>query len=151
MWQMIAGLLILLLAAAADIRKMEIPLWVFAGAGVMSAVSLILQAVNGASPGMILPAALLAVLPGGVLISIGFLSRGGIGYGDGILALLIGPVFGLHVMAGGICLAFFLSALAGAGLMIARRAGRKTRLPFVPFLLLGMGVICYVSEMVIHE
>jgi leader peptidase (prepilin peptidase)/N-methyltransferase len=53
-------------------------------------------------------------------------------------------------------LGFFLGAVVGGGLMLVRRAGRKSKIPFGPFMLLGtlIGVLwgqqlwdAYVSAM----
>lgn len=64
----------------------------------------------------------------------------GMGFGDVKLAPVLGATLGwVSVSAAVVALvaAFALGALVGVGLMVARRAGRRSALPFGPFLLLG--------------
>lgn len=64
----------------------------------------------------------------------------GLGWGDvklaGILGLYLGWL-GLAALVAGLVLGYLLAGLAGAGLIAAGRASRKTQLPFGPFLLAG--------------
>lgn len=84
---------------------------------------------------------------------------GGMGFGDvklaGVLGLALGWL-GWGVLLVGGFLGFFLGAVVGGGLMLVRRAGRKSKIPFGPFMLLGtlIGVLwgqqlwdAYVSAM----
>ncbi|MFE5028871.1 prepilin peptidase [Streptomyces sp. NPDC056656] len=64
----------------------------------------------------------------------------GMGFGDVKLALGLGAVLGWYgwgVLLLGSFAGFLFAALYGAGLAIARRAGRRTAIPFGPFLLAG--------------
>ena len=64
----------------------------------------------------------------------------GIGWGDvklsGVLGLYLGWL-GVSALVAGLFLGYLLAALAGLGLLAARRATRKSQLPFGPFLLAG--------------
>jgi leader peptidase (prepilin peptidase)/N-methyltransferase len=64
----------------------------------------------------------------------------GMGLGDvklaGVLGLVLGWLSWPTVLVGGF-LGFLLGALMGGVLMLARSAGRKTKIPFGPFMLLG--------------
>ncbi|MFJ8143538.1 prepilin peptidase [Streptomyces sp. NPDC096048] len=70
----------------------------------------------------------------------------GMGFGDVKLALTAGAVLGWYgwptVMLGTFA-GFLLGALYGGALVVARRAGRKTAIPFGPFLIAGafLGVL----------
>jgi leader peptidase (prepilin peptidase)/N-methyltransferase len=68
------------------------------------------------------------------------INPGGMGFGDVKLALGLGAVLGWYgwptVMLGTFA-AFLLGALYGGALVVARRAGRKTAIPFGPFLIAG--------------
>ena len=62
------------------------------------------------------------------------------GIGDVKLAPVLGVTLGWWALSSaivGLFAAFALGALVGVGLMLARRAGRRTALPFGPFLLVG--------------
>ncbi|MEU4997474.1 A24 family peptidase [Streptomyces sp. NPDC021622] len=64
----------------------------------------------------------------------------GMGFGDVKLALCLGAVLGWYgwgVLLLGTFAGFLLASLYGVGLVIARRAGRKTAIPFGPFLIGG--------------
>jgi leader peptidase (prepilin peptidase)/N-methyltransferase len=62
------------------------------------------------------------------------------GFGDVKLAGVLGMYLawlGWPELLVGAFLAFLLGGVVGGGLMAARRAGRKSRIPFGPFMLLG--------------
>jgi leader peptidase (prepilin peptidase)/N-methyltransferase len=71
---------------------------------------------------------------------IALIAPAGMGMGDVKLSALIGLCLG-YVSWGRVFVGFFLAFLAGAvvgiGLMVAGRAGRKTAIPFGPFMALG--------------
>lgn len=64
----------------------------------------------------------------------------GMGFGDvklaGVLGLVLGWLGWGELVVGGF-LGFFLGAVLGGVLMIVRRAGRKSKIPFGPFMLFG--------------
>jgi leader peptidase (prepilin peptidase)/N-methyltransferase len=68
---------------------------------------------------------------------------GGMGFGDvklaGVLGLFLG-FLGWGELAVGAFAAFVLGGVFGVVLLIARRAGRKSRIPFGPWMLLGAWV-----------
>ncbi|WP_345057468.1 prepilin peptidase [Streptomyces rameus] len=68
------------------------------------------------------------------------INPGGMGFGDVKLAVGSGAVLGWYgwpTVLLGTFAAFLLGALYGGALVLARRAGRKTAVPFGPFLLAG--------------
>ncbi len=67
----------------------------------------------------------------------------GMGFGDVKLAPVLGVTLGwvgVSAAAVGLLVAFGTGAVVGLALMAARRAGRKSALPFGPFLLIGAAV-----------
>lgn len=67
----------------------------------------------------------------------------GMGFGDVKLAPVLGVTlgwvaFGASVV--GLFAAFVIGALVGLGLMVAGRAGRRSHVPFGPFLIVGAGI-----------
>ncbi|OKJ43977.1 peptidase, partial [Streptomyces sp. CB01580] len=64
----------------------------------------------------------------------------GMGFGDVKLALSLGVALGWYgwtvLFVGGFA-GFLLGALYGFGLMVLKRAGRKTGIPFGPFMITG--------------
>ncbi|MGW0787059.1 prepilin peptidase [Streptomyces sp. NPDC002911] len=77
---------------------------------------------------------------GGFYFLLFLINPNGMGFGDVKLALPLGVALGWYgwgvVFAGGFA-GFLLGALYGTGLMLMRRAGRKTGIPFGPFMIAG--------------
>jgi len=76
-------------------------------------------------------------------------SRGGMGDGDVRLSPLLGAYLGWlnpGLVAVGLFLGFLAGAVVGVALMAAGRAGRKTAVPFGPFLALGTIVAVFVGQ-----
>ncbi|MCD7101131.1 prepilin peptidase [Pseudoclavibacter sp. 13-3] len=95
---------------------------------------------DGISWGNALTAALGAVITGGLYLVIAFISPRGMGLGDVKYAALIGLVLGWHGWACiilGVLLPFLVGGLVAAALLVARRAGRKTGIPFGPAMAIG--------------
>jgi leader peptidase (prepilin peptidase)/N-methyltransferase len=91
----------------------------------------------------------------GAGIALGFMgivyvaSRGGMGDGDVRLSPLLGAYLGWlnpGIVAVGLFLGFFAGAVVGVAMMAAGRAGRKTAVPFGPFLALGTLVAVFVGQ-----
>lgn len=77
------------------------------------------------------------LLPGSVLLFIGFLSKEAIGYGDGMCVLALGLWTGGWFTLVVVCIGIMLAGIWGAACVIKKK---KEPIPFVPFLLLGMEV-----------
>ncbi|MFD7497345.1 prepilin peptidase [Streptomyces sp. NPDC059832] len=77
---------------------------------------------------------------GGFYFLLFLINPNGMGFGDVKLALSLGTALGWYgwavVFAGGFA-GFLLGAAYGFGLMILKRAGRKTGIPFGPFMITG--------------
>lgn len=74
---------------------------------------------------------------GAILLLFGFFSKEAIGIADGVVILICGVAFGLYET---VTLCFFAAVYAGlysGFLLVTGKAGRKSRIPFLPFLLLG--------------
>lgn len=85
---------------------------------------------------------------GGLFYAIAVLSRGGMGGGDIKMMAMVGAIMGWK----SVLLTTFIGSLAGAifgiFLMIFRGKGRKTKIPFGPFLALGtLATLFYGQEM----
>ncbi len=75
----------------------------------------------------------------------------GMGFGDvklaGVLGLYLGW-FGWGALVVGAFAAFLLGGIFAVGLLVARRAGRKSAVPFGPWMLLGAAVGVVVGEQI---
>ncbi|MFJ8021331.1 prepilin peptidase [Streptomyces sp. NPDC096311] len=87
------------------------------------------------------PAALFGSLVlGGAYFLLFLVNPNGMGFGDVKLALGIGAVLGWYgwgTLVLGTFAGFLFGGLYGLGLVLMRRAGRKTSIPFGPFLIAG--------------
>ena len=83
---------------------------------------------------------MLSLLPGAVLIALCLVTKQGIGLGDGLMVLSLGPLFGMNGILLVVFIAFMFSALAGGILLIFKRARIKSAMAFMPFLTIGVGV-----------
>ncbi|MFL6240716.1 MAG: prepilin peptidase [Actinomycetes bacterium] len=76
----------------------------------------------------------------GFYFMLAFLYPAGMGFGDvklaGVLGLLLGWL-GWGPLVVGAFFGFMLGGVVGVGLMVVRRAGRRTAIPFGPFMLAG--------------
>ena len=133
-------LVLMLVCSFEDLRKKEIALWKIGLCGVVSLFRVAMQ-IRGGNADYI--AMLLALLPGAFLLGISFVTREGIGYGDGLLMLSIGPGVGLVTLVTGMFIAFFASSIFSAGLLLTKKVKRNHRIPFIPFLTIGLGVMVF--------
>jgi len=81
-------------------------------------------------------------------------SRGGMGDGDVRLSPLLGAYLGwlgLPYVPIGLFLGFLLGSVVGVGAMVIGRAGRKTALPFGPFLAAGTLLTVFVGRAAIDR
>ncbi|MBO6015187.1 MAG: prepilin peptidase [Lachnospiraceae bacterium] len=74
--------------------------------------------------------------------AISFLSRQAIGMGDAVIALILGWCLGIYEQMILLFAAFCLMSVFSVILLICRRAGPKTGIPFLPFLYLAYGGMC---------
>jgi leader peptidase (prepilin peptidase) / N-methyltransferase len=90
---------------------------------------------------LLMDAALGAIVFGGFLFLCAFIYPAGMGGGDVKLGFLLGTFLGYQGGVGlvltGMFLSFLIGALFGVGAMLVQRAGRKTMVPFGPFLAIG--------------
>ncbi|GAB2589710.1 hypothetical protein GCM10027168_23320 [Streptomyces capparidis] len=137
-WLLLAPSAVLLAAVDLAVRRLPDALTLpmaGAGAALLGGASL-LPGAAGAWTGALLGALAL----GGFLFALFLVSPAGMGFGDVKLGLTVGLVLGWYgwwpLLAGAFA-GFLLGALTGLALIAAGRAGRRSALPFGPFLLLG--------------
>ena len=90
-----------------------------------------------------------AAIAAGAMGVIYLASRGGMGEGDVRLAPLLGAYLGWlnpGLALVGLFFGFIAGGVVGVVLLLARRAGRRTAVPFGPFLALGTFVAVFVGQ-----
>lgn len=135
--------------ALIDLDTRRLPNSIVLPSYVVVAVLFILACVLGADWGMLLRAA----IGGAALYLFYFLLRvvrpAGMGGGDVKLAGVVGAYLawlGWGVLIVGAFGAFLIGGVVGIALIAARRAGRKTAIPFGPFMLIGAWVGILLGE-----
>ena len=74
---------------------------------------------------------------GVVLLLFAYFSKEAMGLADGVILLVSGVAFGLYETVAFCFLAALYAGVFSGVLLLTKKAGRKTRIPFFPFLLLG--------------
>jgi len=80
---------------------------------------------------------LAGLVPGAVLLLTAFCTKESIGYGDGMVLCVLGIFLGLRYSLAVFGMALVFAALSAAVLLVLKKAGRKTELPFLPCLFAG--------------
>ncbi|MBR5360310.1 MAG: prepilin peptidase [Lachnospiraceae bacterium] len=137
LWWMVVGIMILAALSIYDIRTRKIPVCGLAVILVFTVVSMICFR----DESVIWMDALLSMIPGLMLIGLGVLTEGKVGIGDGIIVMLLGPALGFEKCVYMLTIALILNCITAGALLAFRKAGPKTRLPFVPFITVSLGVI----------
>lgn len=123
------------------------PSWVVAGAVLLAAA-----AVDGRWDDF-LRALIGAAALGGFYFLIWFLYPGGMGFGDVKLAPTLGAFLGwvsYGALAVGAFAGFLLGGVFGVGLILLGKGGRKSKVPFGPFMLLGALVGVFAGPDIAH-
>lgn len=136
--EIVVAFLFLIIGSILDIKNKKLPLLYLLLFGIAGILALCM--------GMPMEPAIIfrALLPGLFLLVVGAVTREGIGYGDGVVVLIMGLLLGAKLCAGAVLAGLFLSALCSCLLLILKRVNGKSRIPYIPFLAAGLGVVTFV-------
>lgn len=121
-----------------DMKSMELPVWLL---------------ISGGCGGIVIASVLLlgrqmqwwellwALLPGGISLVLAFVTRQQLGYGDGIVLLILGGSLGMEGVFAVWILGMFLSFVVSLVLLLTQKVSKDSRLPFVPFLTISCTII----------
>lgn len=137
MWVEIVLFLFLAVCAVFDGLERQVPLAVV-WLGMLTAVCLRIGGVMGEA-GMI--AAALSLLPGVGFFLLSFLTGEKVGYGDGWVLLMIGLFLGVYRCFLILLVGLLAESAVAIVLLLLGKIKRDREIPFLPFLLLGMGVV----------
>lgn len=87
---------------------------------------------------------------GGLFYVIAILSRGGMGGGDIKMMAMVGALMGWKAVLLTIFLGSLTGAIFGISLMILKGKGRKTKIPFGPFLSLGTLITLFYGQEIFY-
>ena len=132
-WQWVILMVVLIPSSYSDIKKQEINPWLIAG--VLPCAAMLGALFTGWEA---VPEYFVRFFPGIVILFASHLTKGCIGAGDGLVCLFLGSVLPSECVILVILTAFISAALFGITMMCIGKMKAKSRLPFVPFILLGV-------------
>lgn len=116
--------------AVLDLKTKRIPVvWVV----LLGAATVIYRVIAGAGVWELAA----GIVPGLLLLLVAFATGESIGSGDGLVLCALGLFCGVTMTVAVFGMALLLSAVLAIVLLVLRRAGRKTELPFLPCLCAG--------------
>jgi leader peptidase (prepilin peptidase)/N-methyltransferase len=126
--------------ALIDVEHHRLPNAIVLPSYLVAGVLLVIPALAAAQPGRLVRMAAGAAVTYGVYFLLMFINPRGMGFGDVKLAGILGGYLGWFswgsAVVGGF-LAFAVGGAAGILLILVRRAGMKTMIPFGPYMLIG--------------
>lgn len=125
---------VLLIGSVYDCKYYKLPLWLLV-LGVLGGLFCWVYQGEGVSESLI------SLLPGLAALGLSYITREQIGYGDGILLLMIGICVGLQHSIWIIFTALLGSFVASLFLIIFRKARGRERIPLVPYLWMGAMIV----------
>ncbi|MFI8434840.1 prepilin peptidase [Streptomyces sp. NPDC079020] len=137
-WLLLAPVAVLLAVVDSRVHRLPDPLTLpLAGAAILllGAVALLPEHAGSWTSGL-----LGGLVLGGFYFVLFLINPNGMGFGDVKLALALGIALGWYgwaVLFVGAFAGFLYGAVYGLGLVILRRAGRRTGIPFGPFMIAG--------------
>ena len=132
-----AALILTLVCAVYDVRKKRIPILPIVFGILFAAIVRIRHIWAGEAAFLEI---ILSILPGIFILTVGFCSKEKVGYGDGILLVMIGLMTGFLFCLGVLCISLAGSCIYALFLLVFQKAEREAAFPFVPFLALAMGI-----------
>ena len=121
---------LLLVLSIFDVRMKKVPVWLI---GLAAGVALIFRMVESVPVLQLLA----GLLPGIFVLLLAVCTKESIGTGDGLVLCALGLFCGLKETVAVLGMALFFAAVVAVVLLVLKRAGRKTELPFLPCLCTG--------------
>lgn len=118
-----------------DIRFRKMPVWLLVVGGIVGIGYQIWRWVKGDSISIVLIGS--GVIVGLIFLVISKITGQALGYGDGIIILILGIYLGFWDLSVVLMVAFFAASVMAMVLIVVKRGKRKRTMPFVPFLCIG--------------
>ncbi|MBR3812080.1 MAG: prepilin peptidase [Agathobacter sp.] len=122
-----------------DLKYKEIPLWFVIVGGIGGIVFCILE-------GRVPMEVVLACLPGALALVFSKLTKEVMGYGDGIVFLVMGIYLSLERLLAIGMLAFLIAGVVALVLLVVFRKKGNYRIPFLPFLFLAYELDFFIGK-----
>ena len=85
------------------------------------------------------------IMPGMILFILSKISKGIVGEADGLLFMISGLFFTMYQIIFLFVAAFFCSFIVSCFLLLVKKAGRKSQIPFVPFIFVSTLFVGYIK------
>ena len=118
-----------------DIKRKKIPVYmliILAAAGIIS---------NFTVGEFDIKKRIIAMLPGMILLIVSMITKQQIGYGDGMIILIMGLYIDIDDILSIVLSSFLLSSIAAIILMTVFKKKKNFEMAFSPFLLIGYGLV----------
>lgn len=138
MW--IVLLLILAVFSYMDIKAKALPVGAVGAVLLFSMATAGRRILAGGSLGMVLA----GLLPGVLLTAMAFAMKGKLGYGDGLVLMIIGNLTGIQYCLLILFFALMLSFFFSCGLLVICQKRGKDCFPFVPFYFCGTVLVLWI-------
>lgn len=118
-----------------DIKRKKIPVYmliILAAAGIIS---------NFTVGEFDIEKRIIAMLPGMILLIVSMITKQQIGYGDGMIILIMGLYIDIDDILSIVLSSFLLSSIAAIILMTVFKKKKNFEMSFSPFLLIGYGLV----------
>ncbi len=137
----ITALSLLITCTYYDLRFRKLPLLALIAFGI------VIFMVIGLDGSLFSRAIFLRIIPGTIFLILAFMTKQAVGYGDGIIIILLGLSLGLKRCVTVVFTGLILSSVVSVFILLMKKGSRQTRLPFVPFLLIALGVTLIETEL----
>lgn len=139
---MITGIVLFILmciTGAIDIHSRKIPLWCLLIGAADAVAGLIEEALKGTGS---ITAVSIAIdmLPGIMFLLISWTTNEKIGYGDGMMILIIGLIMHSQLCITAVAIGLVISSMFSVIMIFTKKMNLRTRIPFIPFLTIGVGI-----------
>lgn len=121
-----------------DKKSLVLPGWFLGMGGLCGAVCLIHRLLCG---DILWQQWITACLPGILWIIMAFFTKEQMGYGDGVVLLVVGSLSDIEITLRLLMLGLGVSCIYGICLLVTKRGSRHTAFPFVPMLFLAYLVL----------
>lgn len=131
----IIAIVCMFVLAIADIKEKAVPC---AFLMIFGVIAVIYTVMSGETEWMNI---LCSLIPGMFLLTVSLCTKESIGYGDGWAVAALGLLIGAEACLLTVCTGLVVSAFFSLILLALHKVNGKSRLPFLPFLTVGLGVL----------
>lgn len=84
---------------------------------------------------------IVATIPGFILLLLSLVTRQGIGFGDGVVVIIMGMLIGFERTVTSLMVGLIVATIFSGVLIMIKKVEKNHQIPFIPFLSIGVDVI----------